>query len=230
MTDLNTLPGLPTGWTLTSGQAINNNGQIAVTATSGALTHTFVLSPISSRSAEVSSNPNGDPVVVSLNGGAATVGGVTAVFNISSGTFSADYSLDNPAEFSLMYPGINFDTTAGGSMLQNWNVHFSGALNDNVLVTFAYDPNLLNPATDESTLRIYHYVGGAWVLPANEMVDTASHTISFYTDSFSPFALGAAAAAPEPASLALLGMGAMLMTRRRIPRAQRMHIPTATSV
>lgn len=91
------------------------------------------------------------------------------------------------------------------------NVSFTG----NVTVTVPYDPADLQ-GSGASTLRLYHYSGGAW-RDITTSVDTVNHTVSGDTDSFSPFAIfegagsGGGPVSSVPASsewsLALLALG-----------------------
>ena len=81
-------------------------------------------------------------------------------------------------------------------------------------VTLHFDPSLIGdfPLAD---LYIEHYTNGGWTIPSNQVVDTVNDTITFTTDSFSPFML--AVATPEPSTyvLALLGLGGLLAAARR---------------
>ena len=56
-------------------------------------------------------------------------------------------------------------------------------------VVLHYDPYAHWQHASESALRIEHYENGAWVVPTGQVVDTVAHTITFQTDSFSPFVL-----------------------------------------
>ena len=90
---------------------------------------------------------------------------------------------------------------------QIWSVDFSGSLNGgSATLVFNYDPSLLPPGLDQSTLGIWHFSSLANEWEFGGTVDTLAHTITYVTDSFSPFTLGVAV--PEPSSLVLAAAGA----------------------
>jgi hypothetical protein len=100
--------------------------------------------------------------------------------------------------------GLNPDGTLTlGGGIQLWDLHFTGTFTGEATVTLHYDPSLIGnvPA---SALEIGHYVNGAWVLILPTSVDPVADTITFQTDSFSPFVL---AAVPEPSSMMLAAFG-----------------------
>ena len=66
---------------------------------------------------------------------------------------------------------------------------------------------------------------GSWVIPSNQVIDQTDDTITFVTDSFSPFVL---AATPEPSSAVLLGFGAIGLGAMAIRRSRRR--PTAAAL
>ncbi len=94
-----------------------------------------------------------------------------------------------------------------------WNLHFTGAFTGDATVVLHFDPALLNgPLSD---LVVQHYVNGTWVIPPNQVIDPVADTITFSTDSFSPFIV---AQVPEPSSLVLFGLsfiGLLASIRRR---------------
>lgn len=217
MTDLNTVVNVPAGLTINDARSINNSGQILVTASNsdGTYTATFVLSPTSGSSSAVSSDIYGNPVVISVNGGSSSPGGVVATFNISDGTFSANYIPESAVDLSAITAPLPFTAPGTGGQVQAWFLNFDGALNDYYIpLSFTYDPSLLPAGTDPADLRIYHFENGQWILPDNEVVDTVNHTISFQSQGFSPFALGVVSV-PEPASFSLLVLAATPLLRRR---------------
>ena len=77
--------------------------------------------------------------------------------------------------------------------------HFDKTFTGLATVTLSYDPTLLGNILP-SQLEIEHYTGGQWV-DLHGVVAAAAHTITFETDSYSPFLL---AAVPEPSSIAPL--------------------------
>src|SRR5262249_44883501 len=98
-----------------------------------------------------------------------------------------------------------------GSQTQLWEIHYSGSFVGNVTVTLHFDPALIDPAY-LSQLYVEHYVNGQWVIPSNQHLDTTTDTITFTTDSFSPFVL---AETPEPASIVLLASALPILILRR---------------
>ena len=164
------------------------------------------------------------PIVVpfTTGGGPSTVGGGEGTFsNITSpGTFSANFfEPANSAAFiadigAAAAGSINF--ALPGGTWQFWDLGFTGTFTGSVTVTLHFDPSQFNSA-QIADLAVEHYTNGAWVRPANQVVDTVNDTITFTTDSFSPFML-ADIPSPEASSFALLGLGSLaltVVTRRR---------------
>ena len=198
MVDLNTLVGPASPWTLTAGQAINDLGQITGYGKIGGETHAFVLSP--EGVAGLGSNQTADS-----GGGVGTVAGVEATFgNVTAvGTLTSTYLEANSLDQLQQFTGTNLAFDAGG-ILQAWDLSFSGTFSGSATITLHYDPTTLN-GTPESELIVWHFVDhNHWEKVAGEVIDTNAHTVTFTTDSFSPFALGV----PEPSSLTLAGLGA----------------------
>jgi hypothetical protein len=164
-------------------------------------------------------------------GGASATGGVSAEFSqpTTGGTFSAQQVPDQTglSQAALAAAGTNplflvsTDTLAANPQI--WNVDFTGDLNGaSVTLVFNYDPLLLPPGLDESTLGVWHYntTLDAWQFGGT--VDTLAHTVTYTTDSFSPFVLGV----PEPSALVLAAAGAISLAavaagRRRNRRQSR---------
>ena len=93
----------------------------------------------------------------------------------------------------------NFILSVPGETLQYWDLHYSGALAGPATVSFGFDPTLVTPGLP---LGIWHYVEGpGWEFLGGTV---AGNTITVTTNSFSPFALGAAPV-PEPSTY-LLGV------------------------
>jgi hypothetical protein len=159
-------------------------------------------------------------------GGATATGGVTADFSqpTSGGTLSVQQLPSNTGltQTALAAAGTNpiFGVSSADLSVtpQIWNVDYSGTL-DGALATlvFHYDPSLLPAGTDQTKLGIWHFstVTNTWNFGGT--VDTLNDTITYVTDSFSPFALGV----PEPSTFALGILGALALAafgrrRRRV--------------
>lgn len=160
----------------------------------------------------------GTNVSVALAGGSANVGGVEATFAdvSSSGTFSSVYTQSVSEEHLATIVGgaatdaINFALATQPA--QAWSLHFNGDATGDRLIVVSYDDSSI--LGDEADVRIRHFVDGVWVTPAGQIVDTVNNTITFSTDSFSPFVLSTV---PEPSScmLAVIGVAALIAVRRR---------------
>ena len=102
-------------------------------------------------------------------------------------------------------------------------MQYSGFLNDTTVeLVFHYDPSLLPVGTDESQLGIWHFNTTLGVWQFGGTVNTADHTITYTTDSFSPFELGIATV-PEPSTLVLggLGLAVLCCLSRRVKRGRK---------
>ncbi|MCE9592365.1 MAG: PEP-CTERM sorting domain-containing protein [Planctomycetes bacterium] len=159
-----------------------------------------------------------------------TVSGNTATVGSGAGAVTANFSSVTGGDLTVVQgtatnidlgdannpfgagAAANFAIPAGASEYQVWNVHLDdGSFAGNLELVFTYDDSGMTTA-DELGLAIYHFNGSAWEMLSSS-VDTGANTITVLTTSLSPFALGVAI--PEPASLALLAMGGMMMFRRR---------------
>ena len=154
----------------------------------------------------------------SANGGSAVPGGVDYVFQEVSGpgTFYAEYEAEdqNGVQELITLGKIGPITfTVPGPKLQLFEVEYEGSFIGQVLLTFGYDPSLLNAGVDPGDLRVFHWTGTAWE-DLGGTVNPASNTIAFYTDSLSPFAVGAV---PEPETWVMLlaGFGLVLVRLAR---------------
>jgi hypothetical protein len=90
--------------------------------------------------------------------------------------------------------------------LQVWDLGFSGTSTGPTTVTLHFDAAAID-SRQLGSLSIDHFTGGTWQLPGQPIkIDLTADTITFQTDSFSPFMLVAVA---EPSTLPLLGIGAL---------------------
>ncbi|MFZ4768508.1 MAG: hypothetical protein ACOYMN_26475, partial [Roseimicrobium sp.] len=151
------------------------------------------------------------------NGGSSHAGGADFEFEDidQEGTFFAEFSeadddemqeREDEGEFAL--PTFQ---TPEGTVTQRWNLRYTGGFTGRIRLTMGYNPALLPANFDQSKLAIYHFHYGAWEQMVGR-INTTNHTITFTTDSLSPFALGVATAdavptihmsSPAPGSLRL---------------------------
>ncbi len=158
--------------------------------------------------------PMGSPVQAQALGGAGTTGGVTIDFdqNTTGGALGVQQVPNNtaltPAALDALSANPIFlaSTSSLSANPQIWDVQYAGDLNGGTAsLVFHYDPSLLPAGTDQSQLGIWHFssLRNQWEFGGT--VNTFNDTITYVTDSFSPFELGVAV--PEPSTLALGGMG-----------------------
>ncbi len=134
-------------------------------------------------------------------------------------TFTAASASDLQSVLTTLGAGaINF--ALPGSSVQAWDLSYSGEFFGGATVTLHFDPTLIG-STPLSDLYVEHFMNGAWVIPTNQVIDPLNDTITFVTDSFSPFML---AQVPEPNTLVLAASGfAGLIAfgwRRRLQRIE----------
>ena len=84
-----------------------------------------------------------------------------------------------------------------------------GLVFDSAALTFRYDG--VAAGIGEPKLRLFHYSGGQWLLVPSTL-DMANDRLSATVSSFSYFAIDRI---PEPATLTILGLGALVLRRRR---------------
>jgi uncharacterized repeat protein (TIGR03803 family) len=157
--------------------------------------------PAETQSSPLGVGANGQ---VSLNGGSTIAGGsdITLPNVNGAGTFSSTYQSEGSqaalqTALGAAYNGMNFGlagTDSNGVVLPNsavqfWDLNFTGTFTGDATVTLHYDPTLTGNAPT-SEFQIWHYTGGGWNPVANEVVNPILDTITFTTDSFSPFLLG----------------------------------------
>ena len=140
-----------------------------------------------------------------VGGGTSVVGGVQSTLPdvTTPGTFTTTYTVATSLSQLISDIGsaaagtINF-AFANSSAVQLWQLHFDGTFTGEATVTVHFDPTLLG-GIPLSELYIEHYDNGTWV-PIYGTVDPIADTITFQTESFSPFVL---AEVPEPSTLVL---------------------------
>lgn len=133
------------------------------------------------------------------NGGPSVPGGVAYSFDDVStdGSCFGEFSKADAAELAVHIGQGEFDAftfLTPGEPAQLWKLQFTGTFTGAVHLTFAYDPTILPPGFDETTLCLYEFNAGNWQLLAGS-VDTLLHTIAVDTTNLSTFALGTAGGA-----------------------------------
>jgi len=158
--------------------------------------------------------PGGDPDG-SLLGGSDEVGGIDYLFSgMSGGVLSAEYNTAAPGDVMAHpedYPFGPINFALPTDPLMYWEIDFDGDF-DSATITLGYDPSNFLGGWTEEDLIVWHYVGDEWLEVVPDDIDTLNHTLTFTTDSFSSFALGAI---PEPTTLGLLMFGGLALLRRR---------------
>ncbi len=162
-------------------------------------------------------------------GGSGSTGGVSVNFAgpTTGGTFSVQQVPDNTGlsqaavAAAAANPIFALSTSELSVAPQIWNVQYDGSLDGGTAtLVFNYDPTLLPTGTDPTTLGIWHFskITDEWVFGG--IVDPLVHTITFETDSFSPFQLGINVPEPGTWALAMLGLGCLALpsVRRRVRR------------
>lgn len=198
------------------GPSAYNNG-----LTTGSLTYTGHI--VSTAHFGVSNTtqvpqPQGAPVQVQALGGATQTGGVTVGLNQNStaGTLSVQQVPNNTSIPAAAVAAIQsnplflLSASTFTSAPQIWNVEYDGTLGGGTAtVVFHYDPTHLPTGVLESDLVMWHFnkVSNIWEHSSSTDLNVTDHTITYTVNSFSPFELGTAVAAPEPSSIALAAMG-----------------------
>lgn len=196
LTNLNTcLDASASGWYIEDAVAVNNHNVILAQASKTGFYNspTFVLLTPSTYIQEPGSR------VMAIQTG--SVSGVSVAFTnvITPGVFNRTYDAAQDANYwNSQYAGLlaALDPSIPAStVLQMWNLTFSGSFDGTAQVTLYYNHNALPGA--EANLAILHYNSNtlAWEPIAGAVVDAVNHTISFVTTSFSPFILTVAASA-----------------------------------
>jgi hypothetical protein len=153
----------------------------------------------------------------SANGGPDVPGGLGYRFlgNHSSGQLFAEYAREDADGVREMIAAGTFGALSfvvPGARLQLYEIEFEGSFEGLVRLTFGYDDSLLGSGM-ESRLHAYHWTGASWE-DLGGAVDAANNRITFFTSSFSPFALGAAAV-PEPGTWLMMALGLAALAGRR---------------
>jgi hypothetical protein len=148
-------------------------------------------------------------------GGSGQVGGVNVNLGTTGGgNLDVDYESMTQQEFFDRlsrgeFPFNNFNFGISSSKLMLWNIDYDGTYTSPVEITLGYDPAAVaNP----SQLRIFHNHAGFWETIVPTSFDESLHTVTFRTNTLSPFVVSEV---PEPASLGILGIGALALMRRQ---------------
>lgn len=163
------------------------------------------------------------PMTSVLGGGGTTVvGGVqVTVPGTSTTAFTSNFlsttdptaasSFIGSAAFGAINFALPFPPDPIHPVYQAWDMSFLNPqpLPPGYAVTIHFDPTTIMPS-EISKLSVMHYTGGQWQEPPDPcIVNPTANTITFQTNSFSPFML---AVVPEPSTWALLVTGALSLT------------------
>jgi hypothetical protein len=140
--------------------------------------------------------PAGTIVSGGCNGGSSVPGGLDYEFEdvSSDGSCFGEFSLADDDELAARIAGGEFTPLAfptPGGPAQLWQVQFSGTFTGHVHLIFGYDPTVLPPGFNETTLTLREFSGGAWhELPA--IADPFAHTLGVTVTNLGAFALAVA--------------------------------------
>lgn len=128
------------------------------------------------------------------NGGSSVAGGCDYSFEdvTTEGSCFANYSHADNDEINTRVTAGEFsppDFLTPGEPAQIWKMQFSGSYNGSVDLTFGYDPTVLPPGFDESTLCLYEFDNGVWHKLVG-FVDPFTQTIDVTVDQFGSFMMG----------------------------------------
>ena len=154
----------------------------------------------------------------SVDGGSGATTGVDFEFeNVTvPGVFTSEFSEVTEEEIAGLGQGFvdSIDFAFPSGPFQIWDLDFTGEFDGLVKLVFAYDYTTLNVPEDELFIAHQRDTGEWEILPGE--LDLLAHTITVYTDTFSPFALGMEGVVPEPATAwALAALAGALALRRR---------------
>ena len=169
------------------------------------------------------------PSTLTAGGGIANIGGASGLFsNVTiPGTFTSNFQeVTSQSQLqsllgSTAFSQIHFVLPSPGGVLdlQYWDLGFTGSFTGNVTVVLHFDPSALN-GIDLSSLQVEHYTGGQWVIPSGQVIDPIADTITFQTNSFSPFVLSSQV--PEPSSFVSATLGFFGLAARGWRRRSRL--------
>jgi hypothetical protein len=156
----------------------------------------------------------GSNQTATIAGRGDTFGQVDFKFSTATtGTLSNTSKLVTTSALAASTAAFNFQLPTTNSLVQAWDLSFTGTFTGSATLTFHYDPSDLQTGIDPTQLQIEHFTNGQWVALAG-VVDPVADTITVETNSFSPFALGSV---PEPSAIGVLVLG-LAMGLRRVRR------------
>lgn len=160
----------------------------------------------------VSDNTGNGGLVASIEGG-----------NSNGGVLSASFT--NTEESTLDFSNYDFDGfnfALPGSELLLWDIAYDGSLIDSEIIKLLFEVDLTGYTQVEiDNLDLYHFEDDDWHgMNAEIMIgtDPKFSTITAYTSTFSPFAVGVSfSTVPEPSTILIfmLGIAGLALTQRR---------------
>ena len=156
-------------------------------------TATFTVSAVDNADNE-SARSVDKKVIVATDGGTTAVPGAgvtTSTVTVGSNVVTVTLNAQTPGIIGVYESsGLPTASPSGFQVLgKTFEISFSGTVvgGSKYTITLPYDPSVSDAAA--LTIKVQHWTGGAWVPITPKYVNTTAHTVTFETDSLSPFVL-----------------------------------------